>query len=219
MLRMVNVNETASASENVDVNVRLEVMRNAAKNPHARRHAHDDRGTPRASSFYRRLRRVGLHIGGLYCPRRPFSVYYHRHTHFSFDIYRLLRFASVCHCRRMRCHRDNFAVCPAPSILGGPGARRVIHGLHCVGGQLRHPDDCDTCLYHRGYGISCANLGKESVVALFEEEVTDVIEEEDVARSVRGGTAFCFALRQVYRDSQATGELHPIPQIRRCGVE
>jgi len=174
MLRMVN--ETASASENVDVNVRLEVMRNAAKNPHARRHAHDDRGTPHASSFHHRLRRVGLRIGGLYCPHRPFSVHHHRdhRTHFSFDIYRLLRFASVCHCRRMRCHRDNLAVCPAPSMLGGPGARRVIHGLHCVGGQLRHPNDCDTCLYHRGYGISCANLVKESVVALFEGEVADV---------------------------------------------
>jgi hypothetical protein len=163
------------ASENADVNV--EVMQNAAKKPCSRRHARGrladghgrlDRGTHPASSFYHRLRRVGLRIGGLYCPR-PFSVH-DRHdcrTHFSyFDVYHLHRPSFACHCRRIRSHRDNFAACLAPSILGGPGTRRVIHGLRCVGGQPRHPDDCDTCLYHRSYGISCTNLVKEIVVAL-----------------------------------------------------
>lgn len=172
MLRVVNENETA------DVNV--EVMRNAAK---TRRRAHGDRGrladgrrrldrgARPASSFYRRLRhRVGLRIGGLYCPR-PFSVYYYHHgcrTHFSFVVHhRLHRPSFVCHCCRIRCRRGSFAVCPAPSILGGPGTRRVIHGLRCVGShhQPRDPDDCGICLYHWSYGISCTNLLKESVVA------------------------------------------------------
>lgn len=164
------VNETASESENADVNV--EVMRNVAKNPLTRRHAHGDwgrldRGTPPASRFYHRLRRVGLRIGGLYCPR-PFSVYHHHdcHTHFSFDVHHLHRPSFVCHCGRIRCRRYNFGVCFAPSILGGPGTRRVIHGLRCVGSQPRHPDDCDTCLYHRSHGISYTNLVKESGVAL-----------------------------------------------------
>ena len=163
MMQMVN--ETASASEIADVNV--EVMPNVGKNPCARRHARGDRGTPPASSFYHRLRRVGLRIGYLYCPR-PFSVHHHhdRHTHFSFEVYHLHRPSFVCHCCRIRCHCGNSAVCPAPSILGGPGTRRVIHGLRCVGSQPRHPDDCDTCLYHRSHGISCTNLVKESVVAL-----------------------------------------------------
>lgn len=81
MLRMANENETA----NVNADGNVEAMRNAAK---TRRHAHAHgdrgrladghgrlgRGSPRASSFYRRLRRVGLmSIGGFYCPR-PFSV-------------------------------------------------------------------------------------------------------------------------------------------------
>ena len=103
MLRMVN--ETLSASEIADVNV--EVMRNAAtKNPCARRRAHGargrladghgrldrGRGTHPASSSYPRLRRVGLRVGGLYCPH-PFSVHHHHdcHTHFSFDAHHLHR--------------------------------------------------------------------------------------------------------------------------------
>jgi hypothetical protein len=158
------VNETARPSEIADVNV--EVMPNVVKNPCARRHARGDRGrladghgrldhgTPPASSFYHRLRRVGLRIGRLYCPR-PFSVhrYHDLRTHFSFDIYHLHHPSFVCHCCRIRCHCGNFAVCPAPSILGGSGTRRVIHGLRCVGSQPRHPDDCDTCLYHWSHGI------------------------------------------------------------------
>lgn len=197
------VNETASASENADVNV--EVMRNAAKK--TRRHAHGDRGrladghgrldrrTHPAPSVYHRRRRVGLRIGGLYCPR-PSSVHHHHdcRTHFPFfDVHHLHRPSFVCHCRRIRCHRDNFAVCPAPSILGGPGTRRVIHGLRCVGSQPRHPDDCDTCLYHRSYGISCANLVKESVVALSKEEVADVIEEESTVMSRVQSLSRCLA--------------------------
>jgi hypothetical protein len=160
MLRMVN--EAARANENADVNV--EVMRNAAK---TRRHAHGDRGARPASRLYHRLRRVGLGFGGLYCPH-PSSVYHHHdcRTHSSFVVHHLHRLSSVCHCRRFGCHRDNFAVCPAPSILGGPGTRRVIHGLRCVDSQLRHPDECDICLYYRSYGFYCANLVKESVVAL-----------------------------------------------------
>ena len=68
---------------------------------------------------------------------------------------------------------------PAPCILGGPGTRRVIHGLRCVGSQRRHPDDCDICLYRQSYGSPCTDLVRESVVALLvEEEVADVIEEE-----------------------------------------
>ena len=176
MLQIVNETASASASENVDVNV--EAMRNAAKNPRARRraqghrgrladgHGRLDRGTPPASSFYHRPRRVGLRIGGLYRPR-PFSAQvYHHHdsrSHFSFDVYHLHRPSFVYHCRRIHCHHDNFAVCSAPSILG---TRRVIHGLRFVGSQPRHPDDCDNCLCHRSHGISCTNLVKESVVAL-----------------------------------------------------
>lgn len=138
------VNETERASENADVNV--EAMPNAAKNSCARRRARGDRGrpadglgrldrrTPPASSPCHRLRRVGLRIGGLYRPR-PFSVYHHHdcRTHFSFVVYHLHRPSFVCHCRRIPCRYDSFAVCPAPSILGGPGARRVIRGLRCVG--------------------------------------------------------------------------------------
>jgi hypothetical protein len=162
---MANETGTASASENADVNV--EAMPNAARDSCARRHhAHGDRGALSALSFYHRLRRVGLRIGGLYYPR-PFSVYHHqdRRTHFSFDVYHLRRPSFVCHCRLIPCHRDNFAVCRALSILGGPGTRRVIHGLRCVCSRPRHPDDCDTCLYHRSYGIFCGSLVKESVVA------------------------------------------------------
>ena len=159
------VKETASASENADVNV--EGTRSVAKSPCARRHAHDDRGhladghggldhgAPPVSSFHHRL--------------RPFSVcHHHEHRiHLFFDVYRLHHPSFVCHCRRFRrCRRDSFAVCPAPSILGGPGTRRVIHGLRCVGSQPCHRDDCDTCPCRQCHGISCASLVKESVVAL-----------------------------------------------------
>lgn len=147
-MRVVVVNETerARASENADVNVEAKPNA-AAKNSCARRRAHGDRarpadglgrldrGTPPASSLCHRLfRRVGLRIGGLYRPR-PFPVC-HRHdcrTRFSFRVYHPHRPSFVCHCRRIPCHHDNFAVCPAPSILGGPGTRRVIRGLRCVG--------------------------------------------------------------------------------------
>jgi len=186
MLRIVN----GTASENAGVNV--EVRRNAARNPCARRcHARGDRGTPPASSFYHRLRRVGLHIRvrGLYCPRL-LSVYHQhaRRTHFSFDVcHPQMRLSLVCHSGRVRCYRDDgFAVCPVPSILGGPDTRRAIHGLRCVGSQPSHPDDCVyTCLYRRNHGISCTNLVKESVVALLKREwLKGKVKNINVARSV-----------------------------------
>ena len=186
-MRMAN--ETASASENADVNV--EVMRNAAKSPSRRRahgdrgrladgHGHLDRGPQPASRFYHRLRPVGSRIGGLCCPR-PFSIYqYHDcRTHFSFDVYHLHCPSSVCHYCRGRCHRDDFALCPAPSIFGGPGTRRVIHGLRCVCSQPRHPDDRDNCLYHRNYGMSCTNSVKENVVTLSKRKWLMMVTEEE----------------------------------------
>ena len=194
-LRMV-VNENENENENADVNV--EVMRNAAKNRrHAhgdhrgRRadgHGRLDRGSPpRASGFYYRrcrCRCVGLRIGSCLYRPRPFSVYHHHdcRTHFSFVVDHLHRRPSpfVRHCRRIRCRRGrgNFAVCPAPSSIHLDLGGRVVdvdgRCRCCVGGsyysQPRHPDEYDICLCRRSYGISCANLVKESVVALLNEE-------------------------------------------------
>jgi hypothetical protein len=107
-----------------------------------------DHGTlPAVLSAHCLYRRRGR-IGGL-CPH-PFSVcHLHPHhdyyrTHFFFLVYHLHRRPFVCHCCPCHCpcHRGSLAVVsPAPRILGGPGIRRVIHGLRRGGSRLCRRDE------------------------------------------------------------------------------
>jgi hypothetical protein len=169
MLRMAN--GSVNADGNVEgMRIAARTRRLASGGGHGRPVRAAPLPPPAANFFDRRRRRVGLSIGGLYYRPRPFSVYYHhdrRRTRFFSVVCHSLHCPSfVCHCRRICCR----AVCPAPRILGGPGARRVSRGrLRCAGGRPRHchrHDGCGICLYRWSCGIDCMDLVKESVVAL-----------------------------------------------------